>query len=66
MKQDLDLINGIKFIYWSYAHLSYIIFPDDPTKLLWDILIIIALLYVCFVVPYEISFKNDDTEESAV
>ncbi|CAD8153584.1 unnamed protein product [Paramecium octaurelia] len=49
-----------------YAHLSYIVFPDDPIKLLWDILIIIALLYVCFLVPYEISFKNDDTAESAV
>lgn len=42
------------------------IFPDDPIKFLWDILLIIALLYVCFVVPYEISFKNDDTEESVV
>ncbi|CAD8051397.1 unnamed protein product [Paramecium primaurelia] len=49
-----------------YAHLTYMIFPDDPVKTIWDILIIIALLCVCFVVPYEISFKNDDTEYSAV
>jgi hypothetical protein len=40
------------------------VFPDDPVKLVWDILIIIALLYICFVVPYEISFNTDNAEES--
>lgn len=42
------------------------IFPDDPTKLIWDILIVIALLYICFVVPFEISFREDDSTESEV
>ena len=66
MNLDIDLIDGIELIYKRYAHLTYMIFPDDPVKIIWDILIIIALLCVCFVVPYEISFKNDDTEYSAV
>ncbi|CAD8155630.1 unnamed protein product [Paramecium octaurelia] len=47
-----------------YANLKYIIFPDDPTKLFWDILVVIALLYICIMVPYDISFKDDNQEET--
>lgn len=66
MKQDLDMIKGIKISIFRYCHLKFMIFPDDPTKLIWDILIVIALLYICFVVPFEISFREDDSTESDV
>lgn len=60
MNQDIDLIKGIDIFYKiRYCNLRFMIFPDDPSKLFWDILIILALLYICFVVPFEISFRDD-------
>lgn len=67
MKLDIDLIKGSQYyLKYRYAHLKYIIFPDDPTKLCWDILVVMALLYVCIMVPYDISFKDDNQEETTI
>lgn len=39
-----------------YANERFLIFPDDPPKVAWDILIGICLVYTCLVVPYTIAF----------
>ena len=64
MKLDTDSIRGMMLLIGRYCQLKYMVFPDDPVKLVWDILIIVALLYICFVVPYEISFNSDNAGES--
>lgn len=65
MNLDIDLIKGIELIYLRYDHPSYLIFPDDPIKMIWEIIIIITLRWVCFVLLYEISFNNDNSDSPA-
>ena len=40
-----------------------LIFPDDPFKGRWDILVMVALLFVCFITPYRIAFVEKDNVE---
>lgn len=42
----------------------WIIYPDDPMKIFWDILISIVLLASCFTTPYNLAFSQvEDIKE---
>jgi len=41
------------------AKLRYIIFPDDPSKQLWEFVIGLNVLYTVLILPYVVSFLDD-------
>ena len=41
------------------------IFPDDPFRIAWDLLLLFTLSYICLVIPYNIAFENDTNDWEA-
>lgn len=61
--ESLEVSDECRFRYDKrYANISFMIYPDDPLKLVWDAIVIMALLYICFVIPFNIAFNNDEDQ----
>ena len=45
-----------------YKDVKWIIFPDDPFRGFWDMMLVLVLSYTCVITPYRIAFiMNDDS-----
>lgn len=40
----------------------YLIYPDNNSKVYWDIFTTILLLFTCLMSPYRIAFIDEDSE----
>ena len=42
--------------------MKFIIFPDDPLKIIWDLVLGLMILYICFFLPFRLAFLTDESE----
>lgn len=68
MDEIIGMVDGNRHLCISlrqderYKNAKWIIFPDDPFRGFWDIILILVLSYTCVVTPYRIAFiLNDDS-----
>lgn len=45
----------------EYRSARFIIFPDDTFKLIWDIVILVLMMYTITLTPYRVAFIDSDT-----
>lgn len=47
----------------KYINVKLLIFPDDPFRGFWDVMLILVLSYTCLIMPYRIAFLSDYDDE---
>ena len=48
-----------------YVNIHFLLFPDDNIRIIWDIIIILTLLYSAIVAPMRLSFYDDQDNTMA-
>jgi len=57
---DKFVVLGISKPKRTFKRKSGIIYPNDPAKVIWDVIQAVILLISCFTTPYNLAFSKTE------